>query len=366
MNKRFLSLMLLGLTALALVACSGGSDDEETAPEPTSSQPVATATALTAPTATARPAAVPTATSGAAGAGSDAGTGTLEVRVTDAPDPSITAVYVTTDNIEVSIAGEGRLTVIDEEITFELLALEGVEAVLGTAELPAGKYTQVRLSVPEVQIEKDGELVTAEVPSGTIKLVGNFELVAGETTFISLDFEVDKSLVDRQRQGFLFKPVIKLTVGEPGDRGSRTVALPGKPETADATAVPVPTQVPTPTPTPPAQVPATTTPVPPTATPQPTATPTATPDALGAFFLDILDPVEGDAIVSVNTFEVVGRTSVDALVSVGDEFVDVAIDGTFTRTVTLDEGPNIVEVVASTAAGDTDSIVLIIIYEPAA
>ena len=61
--------------------------------------------------------------------------GTLEVRLTDAPDPSITAVYVTTDKIEVSAAGEGWITVIDEEITFELLALEGVEAILGTAQL---------------------------------------------------------------------------------------------------------------------------------------------------------------------------------------------------------------------------------------
>ena len=351
MNKRLLSLMLLGLTALALVACSGGGDEEESGLD---SSPVATATT---PTATTKPAAVPTPTSSATGGpGTDAGTGTLEVRVTDAPDPSITAVYVTTDNIEVSIAGEGWLTVIDEEITFELLALEGVEAVLGTAELPAGKYTQVRLSVPEVQIEKDGELITAEVPGDTIKLVGNFELADDQTTFISLDFEVDKSLVDRQRQGFLFKPVIKLAVGEPGEIGSRTVALPGKPEAAEATAIVVPTP---PTPATPTQVPA-------TATPEPTATPTATPDALGAFFLDMLDPAEGEAIVSVNTFEVVGRTSVDALVSVGDEFVDVAIDGTFTRTVTLDEGPNEVEVVASTAAGETDSIVLIIIYEPAA
>jgi hypothetical protein len=54
--------------------------------------------------------------------------------VTDASDSSITVVFVTTDNIEVSIAGQAWLTVIDEEITFELLALEGVEAVLGTAE----------------------------------------------------------------------------------------------------------------------------------------------------------------------------------------------------------------------------------------
>jgi len=104
---------------------------------------------------------------------------------------------VTTDNIEVPVAGEDWLTAIDEEIRFELLALEGVKAVFDNAELPAGKYTQLRLSVPEVQIEKDGELITAEVPSDTIELVGNFELADGQTTFISFDFEVDKSLVDR-------------------------------------------------------------------------------------------------------------------------------------------------------------------------
>jgi hypothetical protein len=57
---------------------------------------------------------------------------------------------------------------------------------------------------------------------------------------------------------------------------------------------------------------------------------------------------------------------VDAPVSVNDEFPEVGIDGVFTSTVTLDEGPNVVEVVASTASGDESSIVLLIIYEPAA
>jgi hypothetical protein len=338
-----------GLVAIALVGCSSGGE-EETAVEATTTQPPSTATA------TARPSVV----SGSSGAtGSTSGTGTLEVRVTDAPDPSITAVFVTTDNVEVSVAGQGWLTVIDEKITFELLALEGVEAVLGTAELPVGKYTQVRLSVPEVQIEKDGELVTADVPSGTIKLVGNFELVADEKTFISLDFEVDKSLIDRNRQGFLFKPVIKLVVGEPGEAGSATVALTGKPE---------PTPVATPTEVPTAVVP-TATAIPPTAVPQSTATPlppTATPDALGAFFLDIVEPVDGEAVVTTPTFDIVGRTSIYALVIVNDTFADVAVDGTFTVTVALDEGPNEIEVVASTAAGEESSIVVLIVYETGA
>ena len=70
--------------------------------------------------------------------------------------------------------------------------------------------------------------------------------------------------------------------------------------------------------------------------------------------------------MSVDGFDVIGRTSVDALVYVNDTFVDVAVDGTFTSTVTLVEGTNEVEVVASTASGDESSIVLVIFFEPAA
>ena len=146
----------------------------------------------------------------------------LEVRVTDAPDPLITVVYVTTDTIEVSTTSEGWISVIDEEIKFEILALEGVEAILCTAQLATGKYTQVRLSVPEVEVGKDDERIIVKVPSDTIKLVGTFEIVD--------DFKVDKSLVGRQRQGFLFKPVIKLASRDPGEIGAETVELTDKHE----------------------------------------------------------------------------------------------------------------------------------------
>jgi len=327
MNKTLILVVMLGLAALAMAACSGDASTEAT------STSAATATLM------------PTNSSGAA-------RGTLEVRITDAPDPSITAVYFTTDKVEVSAADGGWITVIDEEVTFELLALEGVEAVLGSAELPVGKYTQVRLSVPKVEIEKDGELIVAEVPSETIKLVGNFELIANEKTYISLDFEVDKSLVDRQRQGFLFKPVIKIAVSDPGEEGSPAVALTGKPE---------PTTIPSPTVAQPTAtlVPTTATQIVPTATLEPTST----PDATGAFFLDVQGFENGEAYVTTNTFVVTGRTSIDALVTVNDEFADVEIDGTFSSAVALDEGPNVVEVVASTSGGAESSLVLLIIYE---
>jgi hypothetical protein len=106
--------------------------------------------------------------------------------------------------------------------------------------------------------------------------------------------------------------------------------------------------------------------VPPTPAPELSATITSVPDAIGAFFLHIAEPADGEAIVTTSSYDVVGRTSVDALVSVNDTFAEVAVDGTFTVTVELDEGPNIVEVVASTSAGEEANIVLVIILEPAA
>ncbi|MDE0593255.1 MAG: hypothetical protein OSB68_08510 [Dehalococcoidia bacterium] len=102
--------MLLGLVGLAVTGCSGGRDGDPSDP-----------TALPGSTAAAVP--IGTVKSSSSGGSENSYSGTLEVRVTYAPGPSITAVYVTTDNIEVSIAGEGWVSVIDEEITFEILAL---------------------------------------------------------------------------------------------------------------------------------------------------------------------------------------------------------------------------------------------------
>ena len=290
-----------------------------------------------------------------AGADTPDGTGTLEIRVTDAPNRAITAIYVTASEIQVasSDSEDAWTTVISEPITFELLALQGVEAILGESALPAGRYTQVRLSVPEVEVVVDGESTQAEVPSDKLRLVGTFTIEEGEQTYISLDFDAEDSLVERGPNGYLFKPVIKLEVGEPGEEGEEAVELPGKPDDAGN---------PTPTPT----VGAAATPLlQSTPMPQTTAGPTATPDSLGAFFLSIESPSEPEVIVESAQFDVVGRTTVDAFVTVNDEVAEVGVDGRFEVSVILEEGPNVVEVVASTAAGDQDSQVLVIIYEPA-
>ena len=134
--------------------------------------------------------------------------------------------------------------------------------------------------------------------------------------------------------------------------------------TATATAAPTPTAEPRPTATANAVPTATPTPEPtatPTATPVPTPTPTPAPDE---FVLHIVEPVEAETLTTNPTLLVSGRTRVDAVVTVNDTFVDPDIDGLFSTEIPLDEGPNIIEVVASIATGEELSTVLVVIYEP--
>lgn len=102
----------------------------------------------------------------------------------------------------------------------------------------------------------------------------------------------------------------------------------------------------------------------PTATPStsPTPTPIAT-----ALFLTVTEPLDG-AQVSTNSVLVAGTTSPGAVVSVmfDDEVIvaDVDQNGGFSATVTLEEGPNFIEVVASDQRGNEKSSVLAVIYVP--
>jgi len=117
--------------------------------------------------------------------------------------------------------GEGEwinIPIIGEN-TFELLELKekGVDLLLGWAEVPAGKYTQIRMTIKEVKIifddeTEDGREEVAELPSGKLKFVRPFEVVDGGTTIILLDFIADKSVTITGQGKVIFKPVIKLGI----------------------------------------------------------------------------------------------------------------------------------------------------------
>ena len=55
-------------------------------------------------------------------------------------------------------------------------------------------------------------MVPAKLPSGKLKFVRPFDVVAGATTILELDFIADESLVITGKGDLIFKPVVKLSV----------------------------------------------------------------------------------------------------------------------------------------------------------
>lgn len=159
---------------------------------------------------------------------SKVGWGILEVRVTDPPPANVKSAIVHFSKIEVHKAsgkdsdntsdnGSSWIPVIGAPSSFDLMSIIGVEQILGSANITAGSFTQIRMNVTEVTgVTTDNVSYTAEVPSGELKIVGAFKVGGGNKTVLTLDFDGEKSLIQTGNGQFLFNPVVKLLVNNEG------------------------------------------------------------------------------------------------------------------------------------------------------
>ena len=182
---------------------------------------------------------------GVTGGEAEAETGTLTVRLTDAPGDILEAhvtiervAIVSTDDSASGDADEGGVAVLsDDPMTVDLLTLQdGVTAALGTVEIPEGAYSQIRLITArdaDVYYEDvDGATQRAELKMPSADETGikinlqEFQIdEASDEVKVTLDFNVEESFVQRGQIGsYLFKPVVRtesiLVDGEevsPGD-----------------------------------------------------------------------------------------------------------------------------------------------------
>lgn len=146
------------------------------------------------------------------------GTGTLVLQITDAPgDLNISEALVTMSRVEVHRASFGNnnstgewVIVVEEPQTFDLIALQNVTELFGSTNLSAGWYTQIRLHVDEALVTIDGVQYNLTIPSETVKLIKPFKIEANETTTLTLDFDVQKSVHDNGDGEYILKPTIKV------------------------------------------------------------------------------------------------------------------------------------------------------------
>ena len=170
------------------------------------------------------------------------GKGILKVYLTDSSEDykadnfeTYSAIYITISRIEAHIAGddegdegdEGEGKWIECQLindnndngeVFNLIELKYEEIVelLSEVEPDQGKYTQIRLFVIDasVDIESGESGVPVEIPSNLqtgIKLIHPFEIIEGETTELTIDFDAEKSIIKTGNGNYKLKPTIKVT-----------------------------------------------------------------------------------------------------------------------------------------------------------
>ena len=146
--------------------------------------------------------------------------GHVAVRVTDAPLDDFSAATVTITRVElIGADSTERHVVTTTPQSFDLLRLQnGVSAALGSADVPQGRYSGLRLYVADdalVTMKADGSTQTLKIPSGAqtgIKVVFP-NLTVSDSTRLTVDFDVNSSFVKAGASGmYLFKPVIKPSV----------------------------------------------------------------------------------------------------------------------------------------------------------
>ena len=79
--------------------------------------------------------------------------------------------------------------------------------------------------------------------------------------------------------------------------------------------------------------------------------------------LQVTSPQDG-AVVNTAQVVITGTSTPGAVVTVDQDIIVVGADGQFQSTVSLDQGPNIIEIVASDDLGNEKTIDLTIDYEP--
>ena len=102
----------------------------------------------------------------------------------------------------------GWTVVINQPRTVDLMRLTDVSEVIGQKTMEPGPYTQIRLKIDSGTITVDGAEHNLAVPSGVLKLNRGFVLKPNETLKLTLDFNVEKSIIRTGSDQYKLKPVI--------------------------------------------------------------------------------------------------------------------------------------------------------------
>ena len=165
-----------------------------------------------------------TANATATGTSTAVGTSTSVGNTTVSGGANVTATVPPNSTTTSGSPGAGWVTLYSDPqgVDIDLLNTTGARAAfLGEEDLAAGHYQQLRMTIASAYgITQDGENVTIEVSSGTLKSVRGFDVQAGKETRITVDLDLEKSLHEQGSGHWRMTPVIGRTTAQAVDDGS--------------------------------------------------------------------------------------------------------------------------------------------------
>ena len=152
------------------------------------------------------------------GSSSGGGTGTMNVSMVDGPISGFKNIFVNIQQVQIH-GPDGWVTLSSPNQTYDLLSLtNGISATLANgATLPAGHYEQMRLILGSgnTVVLSDNSSHPLTVPSGLqtgIKLIVSFEVQAGTTDDVFIDFDAAHSIQVVQAGGstqYIMRPTVR-------------------------------------------------------------------------------------------------------------------------------------------------------------
>ncbi|HEX2936098.1 MAG TPA: DUF4382 domain-containing protein [Bacteroidales bacterium] len=142
---------------------------------------------------------------------------TMKVHLTDAPG-DYEQVLIDIQDLQIHVTGDGNengwQSLPVEKGVYNLLDFRnGMDALLATTTLPAGKISQMRLVLgSNNQIKKEGTLYNLETPSAQqsgLKFNIDATLTEGITYELWIDFDAARSIVENGSNQYILRPVIR-------------------------------------------------------------------------------------------------------------------------------------------------------------
>ena len=157
------------------------------------------------------------------GSGSAGGVRTASILYTVSDSPAmaingqaVSAVTIKVTNISIHSATTGKWysAPVTTNGTYNLVALSNTSAFMSNAQLTAGTYDEIALTISNVTATVNGTTRSVFLPSGTLKVFGNFVLTNTTTNWVNIDFKVNQSLRSTGNGKLVLLPVIQTRLNQ--------------------------------------------------------------------------------------------------------------------------------------------------------